>query len=144
MAKVSVAKRHYKQPMQEVEVRQRRRKPHTDARQRWATDFDETLAEQNLDSLLEDWQQSAVVNADALPQERQHAGYLGQFLVLQGEPTDRVVENLIDDILIRLYKKNNGPVARRLWQNTFNMIGCLSKLCSYLPVLKSKSASCRA
>jgi len=62
--------------------------------------FDEPLAEKDLDRLLQDGKEAAVMDANAALEQRQHVLHLGQGSILLGQDHHGVVEDLVDQLLL--------------------------------------------
>ena len=62
--------------------------------------LDEVLLKEDLDHLLQDWQQAGVVHPDAALQQRQHVLDLREQLVVLAERVDRVGVHLLHKILL--------------------------------------------
>ena len=67
--------------------------------------FDQAFLEENLDDFLEDGEQPSVMETDTASQERQEVRNLGQLSVFWWEIFDSVVEDISDQVLLRLVGK---------------------------------------
>mmetsp|Transcript_75971 Transcript_75971/g.232526 ORF Transcript_75971/g.232526 Transcript_75971/m.232526 type:complete len:553 (-) Transcript_75971:769-2427(-) len=67
-------------------------------------DFDQRLLEKNLYDLLEHREEASVVDAEAAAQQRQHALHLRKLAVLVAQRHDRVVEHLVDELLLLIVR----------------------------------------
>merc|ERR1719375_729694 len=73
----------------------------------------QALLEQHLHGLLQDGQQPGVVDADAAPQQGQHAHDLGQPPVLPGEALHGVAEDAVDQLLLLVRVQVQGGHIHR-------------------------------